>query len=73
MLWMTFENFLDTEEKKRRIEGITSKRFHFSLKQKIFQIIQDTEDYENAIMYSTKEKRIVIYGNDCYVFDPKKH
>ncbi len=70
---MTFESFLGTEGKKRRMEGITSKRFHFSLKQKIFQIIQDTEDYENAIMYSTKEKRIAINGNDCYVFDTRKH
>jgi hypothetical protein len=71
-LWLAFENFLEAAGEKRRMEGITSKKFHFSFKQKICQIIQNTENYENAIMYSTKEKRIAMNGNDCYVFDITK-
>jgi len=54
------------------VEGITSKKFHFSFKQRICQVIQHTQDYEDAIVYSTKEKRISMNGNDCYVFDIKK-
>jgi len=54
------------------MEGITSKKFHFSFKQKICQIIQNTENYNDAILYSTKEKRIAMHGNDCYVFDIEK-
>ena len=71
-LWMAFETFLEIAGEKRRMEGITSKKFHFSFKQKICQIIQHTEDYETAITYSTKEKRIAMNGNDCYVFDIAK-
>jgi hypothetical protein len=71
-LWMAFEEFLDKVGEKRRMEGITSRKFHFSFKQKICQIIKNTENYEDAICYSTKEKRIAISGNDCYVFDIEK-
>lgn len=71
-LWLAFEEFLDNVGEKRRMEGITSKKFHFSFKQKICQIIQNTENYENAILYSTKERRIAKNGNDCYVFDIEK-
>ena len=41
MLWMAFETFLDASGEKRRMEGITSKKFHFSFKQKICQIIKN--------------------------------
>jgi hypothetical protein len=51
------------------MEGITSKKFHFRFKQKNCQIVQHTENYEDDIIYSTKEKRIAMNGNDCYVFD----
>jgi len=44
----------------------------FQFKQKICQIVQHTENYEDAIIYSTKEKRIAMNGNDCYVFDITK-
>jgi hypothetical protein len=71
-LWMAFETFLEIAGEKRRMEGITSKKFHFSFKQKICQIVQHTENYEDAIIYSTKEKRIAMNGNDCYVFDITK-
>lgn len=71
-LWLAFEGFLDKSGEKRRMEGITSKKFHFSFKQKICQIIQNTENYNDAILYSTKEKRIAMHGNDCYVFDIEK-
>ena len=71
-LWMAFEEFLDNVGEKRRMEGITSKKFHFSFKQKICQIIQNTENYNDAILYSTKEKRIAMNGNDCYVFNIEK-
>jgi len=71
-LWMAFEDFLDNVGEKRRMEGITSKKFHFSFKQKICQIIQNTENYNDAILYSTKEKRIAMNGNDCYVFNIEK-
>ena len=33
---------------------------------------ENTADYENAIQYSTKEKRIALHGNDCYVFNTEK-
>ncbi len=69
---MAFEEFLDNVGQKRRMEGITSKKFHFSFKKKICQIIKNTETYENAIYYSTKEKRIAMNGNDCYLFDIEK-
>lgn len=68
-LWLAFEHFLEEAGEKRRIEGITSKKFHFSFKQKVCQIIQNTENYDNAILYSTREKRIAMNGYDCYVFD----
>ena len=68
-LWLAFENFLGETGEKRRIEGITSKKFHFSFKQKVCQVIKNTENYENAISYSTREKRISIKGIDCYVFN----
>ena len=71
-LWSAFETFLDTAGEKRRMEGITSRKFHFSFKQRICQVIQNTEGYENAIQYSTKEKRIAMNGNDCYLFDMDK-
>jgi len=68
-LWMSFENFLEECGEKKRMEGITSKKFHFSFKQRICQVIQHTPNYEDAIVYSTKEKRISMNGNDCYVFN----
>ena len=71
-LWLAFEEYLEKVGEKRRMEGITSKKFHFSFKQKICQIIKNTENYENAICYSTKEHRIAMHGNDCYVFDIEK-
>ena len=71
-LWLAFEEYLEKVGEKRRMEGITSKKFHFSFKQKICQIIQNTENYNDAILYSTKEKRIAKNGNDCYVFDIEK-
>ena len=71
-MWLAFENFLETVGEKRRMEGITSKKFHFSFKQRICQVIQNTADYENAIQYSTKEKRIAMNGHDCYVFNLEK-
>ena len=71
-VWLAFENFLETAGEKRRMEGITSKKFHFSFKQRICQVIQNTADYENAILYSTKERRIAMNGNDCYVFNLDK-
>ena len=69
---MAFETFLENAGEKRRMEGITSKKFHFSFKQRICQVIQLTTDYEDAIIYSTKEKRIAKNGNDCYVFNIDK-
>ncbi len=55
------------------MEGIASKKIHFSFKQKKIQIVQHTENYEDAIIYSTKERRIARKGNDdCYVFDLTK-
>lgn len=71
-LWTAFENFLETAGEKRRMEGITSKKFHFSFKQRICQVIQNKEEYENAITYSTVKKRIAMNGNDCYLFDMDK-
>jgi len=71
-LWSAYENFLETAGEKRRMEGITSRKFHFSFKQRVCQVIQNTADYENAITYSTKEKRIAMHGNDCYLFDMDK-
>jgi hypothetical protein len=71
-VWLAFENFLENNGEKRRMEGITSKKFHFSFKQRICQVIQLTTDYEDAIIYSTKEKRIAKNGNDCYVFNIDK-
>ena len=59
------------QEKKEEWK-VLHKKIHFSFKQKICQIIQHTEDYETAITYSTKEKRIAMNGNDCYVFDITK-
>ena len=71
-LWMAFENFLEQAGEKRKMEGITSRKFHFSFKQRVCQVIQNTTDYEDAIQYSTKEKRIALHGNDCYVFNTEK-
>ena len=71
-LWNYFEEFLETIGEKRRIEGITSKKFHFSFKQRISLVIQNTSNYEDAILYSTKEKKIYKQGFECYVFNIDK-
>ena len=41
------------------MEGITNKKFHFSLNKSMpnNSIIQYTEKYEDAIVYSTKRKK----------------
>ncbi len=59
---MAFEDFLDNVDEKRRMEGITSKKFHFSFKQKICQVITNTENYENATCYSTQKKELQCQG-----------
>ncbi len=69
---MAFEEFLDKVGEKHRMEAITSTRFHFSFKQKICQIIKNTDNYEDAICYSTKEHHIAMNGNNCHVFDIEK-
>jgi hypothetical protein len=56
---MAFEEFLANVDEKRRMEGITTKKLHFGFKQKVCQIIKNTETYENAICYSTKEKELL--------------
>ena len=71
-VWAAFETFMESNGEKRRMEGITSKMFHFSFKQKICQIIQNTENYEDALLYSTTQKRIAMNGHDCYVFNIDK-
>ena len=68
-VWMAFETFLENAGEKRRMEGITNKKFHFSFKQKICQVIMNTPNYEDAIAYSIKEKRIAMHGDDCYLFN----
>lgn len=71
-VWSSFESFLESNGEKRRMEGDNSKKFHFRFKQRIVQVIQNTPEYQEAILYSTKEKRIAMNGNDCYVFDIEK-
>ena len=72
LVWTSFENYLENNGEKRRMEGITSKKFHFSFKQRVCQVIQNTNDYEDALLYSTKEHRIAMNGDDCYVFNIDK-
>ena len=60
------------QEKKEEWKVLHPKKFISVFKQKICQIVQHTENYEDAIIYSTKEKRIAMNGNDCYVFDITK-
>jgi hypothetical protein len=71
-VWVSFESFLNKNGETKRIEGITSKKFHFSFKQKVCQIIQNTEGYDDAIKYSTRENRIAMRGEDCYLFNIPK-
>ena len=71
-VWGMFETFLTNNGETKRMEGFTSKKFHFSFKQKVCQVIMNTNDYEDAIEYSTKEKRIAMKGNDCYIFNIPK-
>jgi len=71
-VWGMFETFLSNNGESRRMKGITSKKFHFSFKQKVCQIIQHTQGFEEAISYSTKEKRIAMRGDDCNVFNIPK-
>jgi len=71
-LWIEFQSFLSRNGETKRIEGITSKKFHFSFKQKVCQVIQNTPDYEDAILYSTRDKRIAMGGDDCYLFNIPK-
>ena len=68
-LWQSFENFLNMNGEHKKIEGITSKKFHFAFKQKVCQVIKHTEKYKDAIKYSTKEKRITKYNDECYIFN----
>lgn len=65
-LWASFESFLERNGEKRRMEGDNSKKFHFRFKQRICQVIQNTPEYSEALLYSTREKRIAMNGNDCY-------
>ena len=71
-VWNKFECFLTRNGEAKRIEGITSKKFHFAFKQKVCQVIQNTPDYEDAILYSTRDKRIAMGGDDCYLFNIPK-
>lgn len=71
-VWAMFETYMSNNGETRRMEGITSKKFHFSFKQKVCQVIQHTKDFEDAILYSTKEHRIAMRGDDCYVFNIPK-
>lgn len=68
-LWLSFETFLSINGEHKKIEGITSKKFHFAFKQKVCQVIKHIEKYKDAIKYSTKEKRITKYNDDCYIFN----
>ena len=71
-MWIEFERFLTRNGETKIIEGVTSKKFHFSFKQKVCIVIQNTEEYEDAIMYSTREHRIAMNGDDCYLFNIDK-
>ena len=71
-VWGHFDTFMGNNGESRRMEGITSKKFHFSFKQKVCQILQHLDGYEDAIIYSTKERRIAMKGEDCYVFNIPK-
>jgi hypothetical protein len=53
-----FENFMESNGEKNRMEGVTSKKFHFSFKKKICQVIQNTGNYEDALLYSTPQKEL---------------
>lgn len=66
-LWLSFDKYLRLNGEIKKIESFTSKKFHFAFKQKVCQVIKNIDT--NAIQYSTKEKRIVKNGDECYVFN----
>ncbi len=71
-VWIAFENIMERNGEKERMEGVTSKMFQFSIKQKTFQIIRNTQNYEEALLYSTPQKRRAMNGNDFYMFNIDK-
>ena len=72
-LWDSYANYLEENGENKKMDNSTSKRFHFNFKQKVCQILQNTETYEETIQYSNKEKRIRnSLGDDCYLFDIEK-
>ena len=70
-VWNEFEAYLEQNGENKKIETMTSKKFHFAFKQKVCQIIMNTEKYQDAIKYSTKQKRICKGNDECYKFDIK--
>ena len=68
-MWKEFEGFLGLNGENNKIEKMTSKKFHFAFKQKVCQIIMNNEKYQNAIQYSTRQKRICKGHDECYIFD----
>lgn len=68
-LWLSFEEFLKSNGENKKIDNISSKKFHFAFKQKVCQVINHTKGFENAINYSTRQKRITKNCEDCYVFN----
>lgn len=72
-LWDSYANFLEENGENKKMDSSTSKKFHFNFKQKVCQILQNTENYEDTVQYSTKEKRIRnTSGDDCYILDIDK-
>jgi len=72
-LWNSYESFLEKNGEKKKLDNDTSKKFHFNFKQKICQVLQNTENHEETVLYSTREKRIRNgAGDDCYLMDIEK-
>jgi hypothetical protein len=68
-IWSEFEGFLEVNGETNKLEKMTLKKFHFAFKQKVCQVIINNEKYENAIKYSTRQKKIYKGNDECYVFD----
>ena len=69
-LWHHFDLFISNNGENKKSDVITSRKFHFTFKQKIVQVLQNKAEYKDAIKYSTRDNRIRNNKDEeCYLFN----
>ena len=69
-IWQKFDAFYKNLNNNNIL--LTSRVFHYGFKANVCSTIQKTKGFEDAILYSTKENRIVSDHKECYLFNIPK-